>query len=122
MECLWGIEFCFVEGVRVIDVIIYWVFVGFDFGCGCVNGGVWWVMFIDFVEDGFDVSGDVNEFLGVKIRDIWFIDVVVCDVFWFEGNVFEIEDGVEDVFVEDLFVENVVGNGFGLWNYWVVGK
>ena len=117
-----GIEFRFVEGARVTDVTIHRAFVGLDFGRGCVNGGARRVTLTDFAEDGFDASGDANEFSGAKTRDIRFIDVVARDAPRSEGNAFEIEDGVEDVLVEDSLVENVAGNGFGLRNHWVAGK
>ena len=62
---------------------------------------------------GFDASGDANEFSGAKTRDIRFIDVVARDAPRADGNAFEIEDGVENVLVENATVENVAGNGFG---------
>ncbi len=117
-----GIEFRFVEGARVTDVTIQRPFVGLDFGRGCVNGEARGVTIIDFAEDGFDASGDANEFSGAKTRDIRFVDVVARDAPRSDGNAFEIEDGVQNVLVENSTVENVAGNGFGLRNHFVKGK
>ena len=117
-----GIEFRFVVGARVTDVTIRRPFVGLDFGRGCVDAEARDVVITDFAEDGFDASGDANEFSGAKTRDIRFIDVVARDAPRAAGNAFEIEDGVENVLVENATVENVAGNGLGLRNHFVEGK
>ena len=117
-----GIEFRFVGGARVTDVTIRRPFVGLDFGRGCVDAEARDVVITDFAEDGFDASGDANEFSGAKTRDIRFINVVARDAPRADGNAFEIEDGVENVLVENATVENVAGNGFGLRNHFVEGK
>jgi hypothetical protein len=117
-----GIEFRFVAGARVTDVTIRRPFVGLEFGRGCVDAEARDVVITDFAEDGFDASGDANHFSGAKTRDIRFIDVVASDAPRADGNAFEIEDGVENVLVENATVENVAGNGFGLRNHFVEGK
>jgi hypothetical protein len=73
----------------------------------------------DYQEDGFDAGGDADETPGGKCRRITFADVVARDAprcAW-DGNAFEIEDGAEDILIQDALVENVAGNGAGLRNH-----
>ncbi|HKA00643.1 MAG TPA: glycosyl hydrolase family 28-related protein [Candidatus Solibacter sp.] len=73
----------------------------------------------DYQEDGFDAGGDADEIPGGKCRRITFTDVVARDAprdAW-DGNAFEIEDGAEDILIQDALVENVAGNGAGLRNH-----
>src|SRR5262245_3275592 len=65
----------------------------------------------DYQEDGFDAGGDADETPGGKCHRITFADVVARDAprcAW-DGNAFEIEDGAEDILIQDALVENVRG-------------
>src|SRR5262245_9781696 len=67
------------------------------------------VIVTDYQEDGFDAGGDADETPGGKCRRITFADVVARDAqrcAW-DGNAFEIEDGAEDILIQDALVENV---------------
>jgi len=108
--------------VKVRDVTILRPFVGLDIGAGSSDCEVRGCVVEDWLEDGFDASGDADKGSGAITTNIRFIDCHARNAPKSTGNAWEIEDGVRHIRVVDCSVTNVPrGNAFGLRNHWKDG-
>jgi glycerophosphoryl diester phosphodiesterase len=108
--------------VKVRDVTILRPFVGLDIGAGSSDCEVRGCVIEDWLEDGFDASGDADKGSGAITTNIRFIDCHARGAPKSTGNAWEIEDGVRHVRVIDCSVTDVPrGNAFGIRNHWKAG-
>lgn len=112
----------FAQNVLIRDVTILRPFVGLDIGAGSRNCEVRNCVVTEWLEDGFDASGDADKGSRAITTNIRFINCQARNAPQSTGNAWEIEDGVRHIVVQDCLVENVPrGNGFGLRNHWKAG-
>ncbi|MBO10139.1 MAG: hypothetical protein CMJ68_05195 [Planctomycetaceae bacterium] len=108
--------------VKVRNVTILRPFVGLDFGAGSSDCEARGCVIEDWLEDGFDASGDADKGSGAITTNIRFIDCHARNAPRSTGNAWEIEDGVRHIRVVNCSVTNVPkGNAFGLRNHWKDG-
>jgi len=108
--------------VKVRDVTILRPFVGLDIGAGSSDCEVRGCVVEDWLEDGFDASGDADKGSGAITTNIRFIDCHARGAPKSTGNAWEIEDGVRHIRVIDCSVTDVPkGNAFGIRNHWTAG-
>ncbi len=108
--------------VKVRDVTILRPFVGLDIGAGSSDCEVRGCVVEDWLEDGFDASGDADKGSEAITTNIRFIDCHARGAPKSTGNAWEIEDGVRHVRVVDCSVSDVPrGNAFGIRNHWKAG-
>ena len=117
-----GIVFEHAEDVLVKDVRIVRAFVGLDFGRDCADCEARNCVIENYSEDGFDASGDSDHASGSVTTNVRFVNCHARNAPRTDGNAWEIEDGAQNVLVEDCSVENVSGNAFGIRNHWSKGK
>lgn len=108
--------------VKVRNVTILRPFVGLDIGAGSSDCEARGCVIEDWLEDGFDASGDADKGSGAITTNIRFIDCHARNAPKSTGNAWEIEDGVRHIRVVNCSVTNVPrGNAFGLRNHWKDG-
>jgi len=108
--------------VKIHNVTILRPFVGLDIGAGSSDCEVRGCVIEDWLEDGFDASGDADKGSGAITTNIRFIDCHARGAPKSTGNAWEIEDGVRHVRVIDCSVTDVPrGNAFGIRNHWKAG-
>ena len=112
----------FAQNVLIRGVTIQRPFVGLDIGAGSRNCEVRDCVVTEWLEDGFDASGDADKGSKAITANVRFINCQARNAPRSTGNAWEIEDGVRGIVVQDCLVENVPrGNGFGLRNHWKAG-
>ncbi len=107
-------------GVRNVKILR--PFVGLDIGAGSSDCEVRGCVIEDWLEDGFDASGDADKGSGAITTNIRFVDCHARGAPNSTGNAWEIEDGVRHIRVIDCSVTDVPkGNAFGIRNHWKAG-
>ena len=108
--------------IKIRDVTILRPFVGLDIGAGSSDCEVRGCVVEDWLEDGFDASGDADKGSGAITTNVRFIDCHARGAPKSTGNAWEIEDGVRHIRVVDCSVTDVPrGNAFGIRNHWKAG-